>query len=609
MLTAKSSIFRTYWLYGCVAGLFLAVFSAYPQIKLQLNQGDAWQGHYAYNDIDEVAYAAYLKALIDGRPRKNDPYTGRDDSLEDPQPESLFSIQFAAPYSVAIPARIFGISAPTAMTLAGVIAAFLTAFICFILIREVSGHTVLGFAGALFVLCGGALFAGEGAIGEITGTGFPYPYFPFLRRYVPAVPFPVLFFLFYSAWKLLKSEDGKRVAVWTLSVTAAFSYLVFSYFYIWTTAAAWLFSLGLAVLVFRPDGWKSMTKRLSIVAGACVIPLGIYGYLLSQRGESMDNVQLLVHSRSLDLDRMPMIISIVLAVCLVAAVAARVLDKSSLRFAFAAATIFVSVILFNQQVVTGMSLQPIHYQVFVGNYVAGLAIVLVAGLMLAKLKSAESNAVTATLTVVAVLSVVWGFVECHYTVRVLDEANVIRDKGMAVGRLLTESAAQSPDPFHDTVFAVSNIYGDDAPTIAPQNVLWARHQHVFAGLSWNESKERFYRFLYFRDLDPEWLDNQLKRGNFVATIALFGWGRHTSRLSAESTPLTYGEIEDEVKKFRTFVEGFGATQAYEPNLKYLVVPAGQKNEFENLSRWYTKRLIKEANGNLVFDLSAVSTKK
>jgi len=91
---------------GVAAGLFLALFAAYPQIKLLYNQGGDWQGHYAYNDIDEVAYAAYLKALIDGRPRKNDPYTGRDESPGSPQPESLFSIQFAAPYAVAIPARI-----------------------------------------------------------------------------------------------------------------------------------------------------------------------------------------------------------------------------------------------------------------------------------------------------------------------------------------------------------------------------------------------------------------------------------------------------------------------------------------------------------------------
>ncbi len=90
------------WRFGIIAGLFLAVFSLYPQMKMIYLRGADWQGHYAYNDIDEVAYASYLKALIDGRPRKNDPYTGRDDSADHPQPESLFSIQFAGPYTIEI---------------------------------------------------------------------------------------------------------------------------------------------------------------------------------------------------------------------------------------------------------------------------------------------------------------------------------------------------------------------------------------------------------------------------------------------------------------------------------------------------------------------------
>jgi hypothetical protein len=75
-------------------------------MKMLYQRGDHWNGHYAYNDIDEVAYASYVRALIDGRPRKNDPYSGRDDTPETPQPESLFSIQFAAPYTIAIPASI-----------------------------------------------------------------------------------------------------------------------------------------------------------------------------------------------------------------------------------------------------------------------------------------------------------------------------------------------------------------------------------------------------------------------------------------------------------------------------------------------------------------------
>jgi len=169
------------WRFGIVAGIFLAVFSLYPQMKMLYLRGDAWNGHYAYNDIDEVAYAAYIRALIDGRPRKNDPYTGRDDSPDTPQPESLFSIQFAAPYTIAVPARILGIGAPWAMTLGGAFAAFFAALALFWLIRIITEDDIVALAGTLVTLAGGALFAGEGAIGEITGWSYAYPYFPGFR--------------------------------------------------------------------------------------------------------------------------------------------------------------------------------------------------------------------------------------------------------------------------------------------------------------------------------------------------------------------------------------------------------------------------------------------
>lgn len=56
--------------------------------------------------------------------------------------------------------------------------------------------------GAVVVLAGGALFAGEGAIGEILD-GYSYPYFPGFRRYIPAMAFPAFFGLIASIWKLL----------------------------------------------------------------------------------------------------------------------------------------------------------------------------------------------------------------------------------------------------------------------------------------------------------------------------------------------------------------------------------------------------------------------
>ena len=244
------------WRFGIVAGIILAVCGMYPQLKMWYVRGGDWQGAYAYNDIDEVAYAAYLKSLIEGRPRRNDPYTGRADTPEQKQEESLFSIQFATPYAVAIPARILGLSVNTAMWASGGIAAFIAGLALFWLIGKMTDDSIYAMAGALIVICGGALFAGEGAIGEIMGGGSAYPYFPGLRRYVPAVPFAVFFILCGSVWRLLSSEDTKQRIIFTVISSLCFAFTVFSYFYIWTTAAAWARLFG-----FRVD--LSSSRRLA----------------------------------------------------------------------------------------------------------------------------------------------------------------------------------------------------------------------------------------------------------------------------------------------------------------------------------------------------------
>ncbi len=205
------SYMKLRWQFGIIAGIFLAIFTLYPQMKMLYLRGDDWQGHYAYNDIDEVAYASYVRALIDGRPRKNDPYSGRDDSAGTPQPESLFSIQFAAPYTIAIPARIFGVGAPWAMTLAGVFAGFFAALAVFWLIGRLTGDSWFAMAASLAVFCFGSLASGEGAVSEIFFDGFSYPYFPGFRRYIPAMGFPAFFAMCGLVFMMLR-ESSQRSA-------------------------------------------------------------------------------------------------------------------------------------------------------------------------------------------------------------------------------------------------------------------------------------------------------------------------------------------------------------------------------------------------------------
>src|SRR6266536_1440896 len=117
-----SRIERRKWaVWSAVAVSLIAL---YPQLVMWGVRGSKWNGSYAQTHGDEWLYSAYVQALIDGRPRLNDPYTGRDDAPGQPQPESVFSIQFAPAYSISVPARLLGISSSTAFLVLALLTPF-----------------------------------------------------------------------------------------------------------------------------------------------------------------------------------------------------------------------------------------------------------------------------------------------------------------------------------------------------------------------------------------------------------------------------------------------------------------------------------------------------
>lgn len=562
----------------------------YPQLKMFYLRGSDWQGAYAFNDIDEEAYSAYLSALIDGRPRKNDPYTGRNDSPETPQPESLFSVQFATPYAVAIPARILGMTVSTAMWVSGGIAAFIAGLALFWLIGRITADSFYAMAGALIVVCGGALAAGEGAIPEILYDGTAYPYFPGLRRYVPAIPFAVFFILCGTVWSMLATEDMKKRVVYCVLSSLCFAFIVYSYFFIWTATAAWLACITLVWLIVRPENWLKDFKAFVVLGITCLLSLVPYALMLSNRQQEQDSgVMLLVYTRMPDLLRVPELIGYSVIGMLILAVLLKAINLKDRATLFTFSLALLPFVLFNQQIITGHSLQPIHYQVFIGNYVAALSLVLMTGLLVKGL--AQTRNTKLVFASLAIIAAIWGIVECHYTVRVLDEANIERDEFMLIAKRLKELSANdvpSPDSRRAVVLSHSMLLGDDLPTIAPQAVLWARHQHVFVGASSEESKLRYYQYLYYTDLNEKWLDNSLKEGDFISMITLFGWGRHTNRLSSVSNPLTFGEIEEESAKFGAYINNFSRKEASYPTLSYVIVPTDWNLKFKNLDKWYER---------------------
>src|SRR4051794_1928064 len=88
------------WRLGLIAAAVVVVITSIPQIALIMKRGADWHGSYAVIDFDELSYAAYLNALIHGRPRRNNPYLGTESDRRNIG-ESYFSIQSLPAYAVA----------------------------------------------------------------------------------------------------------------------------------------------------------------------------------------------------------------------------------------------------------------------------------------------------------------------------------------------------------------------------------------------------------------------------------------------------------------------------------------------------------------------------
>jgi len=573
------------WRFGILAGVIVAVFALYPQFALLAERGAEWRGTFASNDLDEPAYASYLQALIDGRPRKNDPYSGRDETAESPQPESIFSIQFLPPYLISIPARAFGLDASQSFILLSAFTGFFTTLALFRLIVQITDDNRFAFVGTLLILFGGALASGNGAISEVLGRGAAYPFLPFLRRYIPAAAFPFFFALFGFIWLALKSEIKSTKYVSAISAGLCFAFLVFSYFYLWTTAAAFLFLLTLLWIILRPENWKQNLRFLLLIDLIAFLSLIPYAYLLAKRAPGTDSVQLLVLTHAPDLLRMPSVVchAAIFLTALAAWFGFVKLKSASTVFLLAFALVPFAV--FNQQIVTGRSLQPFHYEYYVVNYITALVVALTLFIYLKNLRSPKVY--TTILLVLGFAAVAWGYVEVKFTTRLLMFWNVEREEALPVTRRLADLAQENSENGKNAVtLNLDYVQADNQTVFSPQSVLWARHQHVFAGVGWEENKERFYQMLYYADRDADWLRRDFKRGDIEAYMALFGWDRFNATLSVNSRPLTAAEIEEEVARYDAYYKNFGVEQARRPPLSFVVAPDTTPIGFSNLKQWY-----------------------
>lgn len=566
-----------------------------PQIHLWIVRGREWQGAYTILQGDELLYSAYVNALIDGRPRRTDPATGRDDHPQAPLPESIFSIQFIPPYAIAWFARVCGISASAAFIAQLVLGAFLGSASVFWLLTAVTHDHRVAAVGTLVVLCLGALAGGQGLVGLVFKPDVRFLGLPFLRRYEPAVPFPFFFLFCTLIWQALTRGTLSAAVLRGILAGMTLAILIFSYFYFWTAAGAWIVCIACLWLIFRPAE-RRRTAYVLVAFSVPVVPaLIFYAVLVLKMPTAVGEAQVLTLTRQLDLLRVPEIIGALILILLVVGIRQRKISINEPRAIIIASFGLLPWLVFNQQIITGRSLQPYHYEVLITNYAALVGLVVIVSLLQTVIRRR-------TLLLIVVTSLLFAAVEVNLPSPVRSKNDAKRDEMIPVFLRLRELAdfdgtwrglsetGRTPALVFSPQFGVSAMLS----TWAPQGLLLAPGSASFQGLSRAERKDWLYAHLYFSGRNEDSVRQLLNRQiddspfSFYATATIFGSERALPFLGLGPRPITKAEIENEIRAYQTYANAFSREQALKRPLTYVITEASTNFDFANIDRWYER---------------------
>ncbi len=584
---------RNFLLWSILAGMLFSLVALAPQIDLWKVRGENYNGVYATNEFDEPFYAAYIQSLIDNKPRRNSPYSGAKDSFETPQKESYLSIQFLASYPTDIFAKLFGLSSNSAMILFSPIIGFISAVAVFLLFYLITSDSYLSFVGTIAVLFGGTIAAGQGNIlvllsPETTKYGFSLY---FLRRSVPAISFPALFLFFSFTWKFFTVQTQISKLFWGLLSICCFTFAIFSYFYHWTTALAWVFALIICYTFFNREFLRQNAMYL-VGFGVCLLLVLIpYFFLLSNRSTVTDSALFLVFTHEADLWRIPELISYLTIIILYVSKKKNWVDWSETPILFLLSLSLVAPIVFNQQILTGKSLQPFHYQFTSVNYISVFSLLTIVFILVKKITPQELRKFSILLLAGALsfgcFETICGAISTRKDNSARDELFPVAER---IKLLSQNSESQNNTPIILSFDFAQDGYANsiDLPALSSEAVLWGPHITMFPDVDSNVNQERLFKFLYFQNFDKTHLKKEFEKGNFVILLGFFGGGRFLSAMTSEYKPLTEQETEEIIEKYDWFCNNFNYENAQKNVVSFVILPREIPEDFSILDRWYER---------------------
>jgi len=538
-----------------------------PQLSLWIERGAQGHGAYAIVDPDELAYSGYLNMIVNGKSRRNDPFLGGAST----EHETYFSIQFIPTFVPAVVAKLFGLSTATVYIIFAPLFAFLSSLAVFWLLSEITADEKVAAVGVLLALLCGIL-----ASANLLTEDNHYAVFSFLRRSVPAFPFPLFFLFFVCLWRAFNRSGFGSVA-WASGAGAIMVALIYSYYYLWTTAGALLVILTTLWFIFRKEARASVFKVVIVIGVFTVIALVPYLQMLAQRSRTTDHYMILVTTHAPDLFRFTELLGALILGAILWGCRKGRLDLRSPAVLFAAACAITPFIVLNQQVLTGRSLQPFHFDQFTLGYLALVAAVIVDALWWRQ--------ITKRAILWIALSLVVGVSLAAKSTKVNSAQNHTTDAALPLFAAMDADAKRNtPNGYvlfdRTLLAAVAPSYTSSFP------ILWSPYGFTYGSVTQQEDNERLFQYFYYLGVEEKKLE-ELLNGNLYRA-GLFGLHRVNPTLTQKFQPVTQDEIQARIRDYSQYKQQFSQEEAEKWPLSYVVLTAQRNYDLSNLDRWYAR---------------------
>jgi hypothetical protein len=279
---------------------------------------------------------------------------------------------------------------------------------------------------------------------------------------------------------------------------------------------------------------------------------------------------------------------------LLLAIRRRVIERTDPRAIFAACFALLPLVVFNQHVLTGRTMQPYHFEVFVVNYAALIAVVIVGTIC-------WESKVRRSFAWIAVACCLWGATEVTTDILAHARSSLVADRVVPALRRLDQLSTQdgtltglrATGKSPAIIFSPQREIMAWAPTWTSQGTLLNMGGLDFGTATHGQRKEFFYLYLYYSDVDSAGLRKLLSgdAGDFFtshyARIAIFGHERVLPILGSSFQPIQSSEIEEQVMLYDDYVKGFSKEKVLAHPLSYLVTKTNAPSPLA-VDRWYER---------------------